>query len=98
MILRSSNVIVPKGDTLLKSGDTLVFAAKHYKEPVEINLKEIIIKDENPWVGNAIKDLDISRQELIVMVERGKSTFIPNGSTVIRTNDKIIMYSRHKEN
>ncbi len=29
----------------------------------EINLKELLIKEEHPWIGIQIKELDISRQE-----------------------------------
>lgn len=94
MIIRNGTVHVPKGDTDLHANDLLVFAAKHYNEPIEIKLKEILIKDENEWVGKPIRDLDISRQELIVMIERGDKRFIPNGSSVIEKNDKVIMYSR----
>lgn len=98
IILRVGQVIVPKGDTILQNNDTLVFAAKHYNTPVNIDLKEIKIKKENEWVGNQIKDLDISRLELIVMIERAGKTFIPNGSTVIKENDNVIMYSKKKGN
>ena len=41
-----------------------------------------------------IRDLDISRQELIVMIERNGKTMIPNGSVRIKENDTVIMYSR----
>lgn len=95
MVIRNEEVLVPKGDTVLHSKDTLVFGAKHYKQPVPINLKEIIIKNEHPWVGKQLKDIDISRLELIVLIRRNRSTFIPNGSTVIQENDKLIVYSRH---
>lgn len=94
MIIRNSDTIVPKGDTVLEAKDTLIFGAKHYKDSSKINLREIIIKDENPWVGKQIKELDFSRLELIVMIQRAGKTLIPNGSTVIKENDTLIMYSR----
>lgn len=94
MIVRGKQVILPKGDTDLFKNDMLVFGAKHFNESIPINLTEIIIKSENEWVGKPIRDLDISRQELIVMIERGANRFVPNGLTVIEANDKIVMYSR----
>lgn len=95
MIIRRSEVIVPKGNTEILANDTLVFGAKHYKSPVKVDLREIIVKDENPWVGKPIKDLDFSRQEMIVMIHRNGKSIIPNGSTVIHEDDSVIMYSRH---
>ncbi len=96
VVVRNGEVIIPRGDTKLIKDDTLVFAAKHYEKQIRLELKEIIVKEENPWVGKAIKDLDFSRLEIIIMIERGKSTVIPNGSTIIHADDKIIMYSKQK--
>ena len=94
MILRGEEVIVPNGSTVLHSKDTLVIAAKDYRGEENINLKEILVKDENEWVGKQIKDLDISRQELIVMIRRRNRTIIPNGTTYIKAGDVVVMYSK----
>lgn len=94
MILRGEEVIVPNGSTVLHSKDTLVIAAKDYRGEEVINLKEILVKDENEWVGKQIKDLDISRQELIVMIRRRNRTIIPNGVTYIKAGDVVVMYSK----
>lgn len=94
MILRGEEVIVPNGSTVLHSKDTLVIAAKDYRGEEDINLKEILVKDENEWVGKQIKDLDISRQELIVMIRRRNRTIIPNGVTYIKAGDVVVMYSK----
>lgn len=94
MILRGEEVIVPNGGTVLQSKDTLVIAAKDYRGEEDINLKEILVKDEHEWVGKQIKDLDISRQELIVMIKRRNRTIIPNGVTYIKAGDVVVMYSK----
>ncbi len=96
-ILRNGEPMVPNGDTLLMENDTMVIGARHYHGDGSINLKEIIIKQENDWVGRQIKDLDISRQELIVMLRRKGRTIIPNGDTYIREGDAVVMYSKLKE-
>ncbi len=94
MILRGEEVIVPNGSTVSHSNDTLVLAAKNYGCEEDINLKEILVKDENEWVGKQIMDLDISRQELIVMIRRRNRTIIPNGTTYIKAGDEVVMYSK----
>ena len=96
-IIRKGEALVPNGDTILLENDTLVIGAKHYTGEEYINLKEIIIKRENEWVGKQIKDLDISRQELIVMIRRKNHTIIPNGLTYIKEGDAVILYSKLKE-
>lgn len=98
MILRKGEVLVPNGNTVLECGDNLVIAAKDYRGNEDINLKEVLIKEENEWVGRQIKDLDMSRQELIVMIKRKRRTFIPNGSTYIKEGDVLVIYSRVAEN
>ena len=96
-IIRNGEALVPNGDTVMLENDTLVIGAKHYNGEEYINLKEIIVKEENEWVGRQIKDLDISRQELIVMIRRKNRTIIPNGLTSIKEGDAVILYSRLKE-
>lgn len=63
----------------------------------EINLKELLIKEEHPWIGMQVKELDISRQDLIVMIQRRNKVIIPNGATMIRKDDKVVMYSHLKK-
>ena len=97
MIIRNGEALVPNGDTVLLENDTLVIGAKHYNGEEYINLKEIIVKQENEWVGKQIKDLDISRQELIVMIRRKNRTIIPNGLTYIKEGDAVVLYSKLKD-
>ncbi len=96
VILRNDEELIPRGDTVLRTGDTLVFGAKHFRHQKEIDLKEIVIKEEHPWVGMEIKDLDISRQELVVMIQRKDRIIVPNGTTSIRKGDTVVLYTKHR--
>ena len=93
MILRKGDVIIPNGNTVLYEQDKLVIGAKNYRDDVDISLKEILIDEQNPWVGKRVKDLDISKDELMLMIRRRNNTIVPNGSTTIRANDGIIMFT-----
>lgn len=97
VLIRDEEEIVPKGSLVFEVGDTLIFGARHFKEEKDIALKEIIVKEEHEWVGLPLKELEITRQELIVMIMRGRKRIIPNGDTVIKSGDKVIMYSKHHE-
>ena len=94
MIIRDKKTIIPKGDTVLKHKDTLVIGARHYRGERDINLKEINIGPESPWVGEEIRNLDISQLDIIVMILRGNKTIVPNGSTTIKMGDRALMYSK----
>lgn len=78
-VQRGRDIIVPRGDVVLLPGDNLVLGAGVYEDDVRIQLKEIILQTHHPWVGHPLRDLDISRQTVIIMVRRRNRTLIPNG-------------------
>lgn len=92
-IQREEKMIVPRGDVVLQEDDILVLGASSFEEDKYIDLKEIILGARNPWNGQKIRDLDISRQTLIIMIKRGKKSMIPNGEFVLLEGDKLIMYT-----
>lgn len=94
VISRGNGTIVPRGDTVLCEGDKLVVAAEGFKDEIGIKLRELVLRERHPWVGTAIKDLDISRQTLIVMVRRGEKILIPNGSLVLEEGDLLVLYTK----
>lgn len=94
MIIRHGDVVVPKGDTVLYSGDKLVIGAKNYRDDVDISLKEIKIEEDNPWVNLRVKELDIPKDELLLMIRRRNKTLVPNGNTIIKKDDGIVMFTR----
>lgn len=93
VVIRDEKEIIPKGDLVFETGDILIFAAKRYDENKGMDLSEIIIKDKHEWVGAPLKKLDISRQSLIVMIKRNGRVIIPNGNTVIKPDDVLVMYT-----
>lgn len=97
VLIRNEEEIVPRGDLVMKNGDVLVLGAKHFTDNNDISLNEIIIKEEHEWVGAPIKLLDISRQELIVMIQRRNKVIIPTGDTKILVGDHVIMYQKKFE-
>lgn len=93
-IQREEHVIVPRGDVELCPGDTLVLGAESMGDDRHIDLKEVVLRRQNPWNGQRIRDLDISRQTIIVMVKRRRRVLIPNGNLVLQEGDRIILYSQ----
>ena len=93
-IQRDGKIIAPRGNTVIQEDDTLVMAAESFGADVHIDLKEVVLKKQNPWNGVRIRDLDISRQTLIVMIKRNGRAMIPNGEFVLLEGDKVIMYTQ----
>lgn len=97
VILRDGDDIIPRGETKIVDDDILVFGASNQDYDKEFELSELIIKGENGWVGKAVRDLDISRLQLLVMIKRKNKTIIPNGNTVIKNGDHIVVYNKRKD-
>ena len=95
VILKKGRVLdIPKGESLLEEGDVLVMSAERFRGGDNIELKEIELKERHEWNGCRIRDLDISRQTMIVLVKRGKHSIIPNGDTVLQQGDVAVVYSK----
>ena len=52
------------------------------------------MKKQNPWVGQKIKDLDISRHSMIILVKRGEQSMIPNSELVLEEEDEVFLYTQ----
>ena len=94
-VQRDKDTIIPRGQTVLESGDVVVMCAEKIKEIQPIDLKEITINDGHSWNGVAIKDLDISRQSYIFMIRRRGKAIIPRGNLTIKAGDVILLYEKH---
>lgn len=94
VIKRNDEIIIPRGDVVLEAEDTLVLGAEPFEEHEHINLKEIVLRKKNPWNGVRIRDLDISRHSIIVLVKRRNKALIPNGSMMLQEGDRVFMYTK----
>ena len=93
-IQRNGKIVVPRGSVELRAGDTLVLGAKSLGDDKHIDLKEMVLRSQNPWNGLPIRELDISRQTIIVMVRRKGNVLIPSGDLVLKEGDSIILYTQ----
>lgn len=93
-IKRNHKIVIPKGDVVLWPDDVVVLGAEPFHDNEHIDLKEIILKKHNPWTGHYIRDLDISRKTIIVMVKRGDTVLIPRGNLMLLEGDTVILYTQ----
>lgn len=94
MIKRGDRVLIPRGDVLLQEDDIVIFGAEPFGEKTEdIHLTEMILREDNPWVGKKIRELDISRHSIIILVKRKNKVRIPNGNMVLQEWDRVFLYT-----
>ena len=93
-IKREEEIIIPRGDVVLEEDDMVVIGAEPFGREEKIRLQEVLLRKQNPWVGLRIKELDISRQSIIVMVKRRNRSLIPNGNMQLKAGDKLFIYTK----
>ena len=96
-IRRGGDVIIPRGDLVLREKDTLIIGAETHPEEPLTELREITLGSKHDWNGQMIRDLDISRQTLIVMIRRQGTMLVPNGDLVLRSGDVVILYRKPRK-
>lgn len=96
MIRRGRENIVPRGNVALKANDTIILGAEALKDDKHIDLKEIALLSHHPWNGQKIRDLDISRQTIIVMVKRNGIMLLPKGDLRLLEGDCVVLYTQER--
>lgn len=91
-IIRDKKLVVPRGDTVIEEGDSLILAGKSYFDPEGVELTEIRIGDKHKWKDRYLKDIDMSRKELVVMMQTKEDEIVvPNGDSLLRSGDRLII-------
>lgn len=93
LLLRMGEKIVPNGNTVLLPGDILILSAKAPGKIEGISLTEKQIEKGDGWEGKTISRLPKEETDdmLIIMIKREDKTIIPNGDTVLRENDVLVI-------
>lgn len=98
LVERGNEVLLPNGDLKLQEKDVIVLGSEAMSSKNRLNLSEVKVGPEHYWRDTAIKDLDISRQMLIVLIKRRGKSLIPHGDFVIRHGDILIIGDFRKKN
>jgi len=92
MIKRGSETLIPKGDTRILADDNIILSVPSYNGKSGISLREIPIDAFHEWCGRSIGELDLPDSTLIAMVRRGDENIIPQGQTVLKNEDIVVIY------
>lgn len=55
------------------------------------DLTEVEVPEDSPLIGKSVVQLNLPKNVLIVLMQRGDQTFVPNGSTVIESGDSMLV-------
>ncbi|MCM1541355.1 MAG: ion transporter [Blautia sp.] len=93
VVLRDEDVYTPYESLRLAGGDNLLLGTTG-TSPFACRIEEVCLETGHRWIGSRIKDLDISRRTFIVMVKRGDQNINPQGSTVLKEQDVVLMLEK----
>lgn len=92
MILRGAQRVLPRGDTQLCTGDTVVLSGVAYRDDRPFTLSETHVDRGHEWAGKSLSQIDWGNS-LVVLVERGKETILPTGELEIKDGDTLVIVS-----
>ena len=98
LIIRDGKTVVPNGDVEVLLGDQLIICAESATEGMLEDVKEVILRANHAWNGRKIRDLDISRQTFIIVVDRDGKMIIPDGDVVLQEGDRVLVYTKENIN
>lgn len=93
VVMRGRDVLTPYRRVVLEAGDSLLLATTSGRK-LESRIEEVTLTQGHAWIGHKIKDLDISRQTFIIMLKRRNRTIEPQGNTLLKENDVVLLYTR----
>ena len=91
LILRGEERIIPNGNTVVLAGDKIVLSALSPEENHGICMKEIPIEKDSKWIGKPLSRIKLGEEKLVLVLKRNEKVVIPNGNTVIRENDVLVI-------
>ena len=63
----------------------------------EAEALELSISKTSVLVNKAIKDLDLPKNTLVVAINRNSENIIPNGSVILRDNDRMVIFAKKED-
>lgn len=95
LIIRGDKQLVPRGNTRLTAGDIAVLSGPSLEKRFTGHLTELEIDSESEWIGMALSEIDLDSDKLVTMIKRGNRVIIPDGNSVIKENDILIINKTH---
>lgn len=94
VVHRNGKALIPKQNLILQNDDILIVGAESVQSAERITLKETTLKNNHPWIGKMIGELNIFRHSIVVLIKRHKKALIPTDDFVLQEHDTVILYTQ----
>ena len=91
LILRGEERIIPNGNTKILVGDKIVLSALSPGEELGIFISEYHVEPDSDMVGKPLARLKFGEGKLVLLLKRNEKVVIPNGQTVVRGDDVLVI-------
>ena len=94
LIIRGENQIVPDGKNNVRKRVIHLFYVLNLQEILKVfTFQKKRVSGSDKYVGKTLSE--IHKDDLIIMIRRGDRVVIPQGKTIVRENDVLVI--NHKE-
>lgn len=66
-------------------------------EEIDTSLRDLVLTEEMLIKGDRLKDMNIPKGTLVMLVKRGDEFIIPNGTVQLHAGDKLLLISENKK-
>ena len=94
MVVRGDERIIPKGNTLLMAGDEVVTCTRSYQDESTDSLLQHPLSQNSKWAGHKVSEYPNAHGNLLVMIQRGEERIVPNGNTILKNGDILVILQR----
>lgn len=91
LIIREHTLVTPTGDTRLEDGDLVVLAARSFEDRAHLALREIVVEKGKHYANRALFQIPQVHGSRVILVKRGMDTIIPDGNTVTKPGDILVV-------
>ena len=82
---------VSKKLNMIDDDNSILKTFNDYQQEKSINLMEAHISPDHPWVGEKLSDIQLPTGMLAVMIRRDDKELVPNGDTLIKDEDTLVL-------
>lgn len=93
-------LFVMRGNSILKENivfqinDEIFLSSKFYTNK-NIEIKREILLENHKWINHNINNIDVSRLEEIIFIQRKHKIIVPKENTIFKKNDILFLYCRN---
>lgn len=92
-LISGNQVITDMDEVPVRKEDYLLLVSDTQKR-MDAHLDEVVLTTGHIWVGKTLSELDISRRQFVLLVQRGKLQLQPEEELMLEEGDSIILLDR----